>query len=98
MPRQLYTAAALLYFAKIPYSFLFLHPTDMALQAKAASFATTSTVDTAAEVGLAKEETTHALADKWATINLGRAILGFTGAACAVWATLGRVDVIRYRL
>ncbi|KAL1641279.1 hypothetical protein SLS58_006181 [Diplodia intermedia] len=98
VPRKLYTAAALLYFAKVPYSFLFLHPTDVALQAKAQSFASTELADTSAEVGIAKEETTHALVDKWATINLGRAILGFTGAACAVWATLGRVDVIRYRL
>ncbi|GME26175.1 hypothetical protein GTA08_BOTSDO03614 [Neofusicoccum parvum] len=96
-PRKLYTAAALLYFAKIPYSFIFLRPTDEALLAKAESFATTSITDTAVEVGVAKEETTHVLVDKWATINLGRAVLGFAGAACSVWATLGRVDVIRYR-
>lgn len=98
IPRKLYTAAALLYFAKIPYSYIFLHPTDVALKAKAESLANTSITDTAAEVGIAKEETTHALVDKWATINLGRAVLGFAGAACSVWATLGRVDVIRYRL
>ncbi|OJD36361.1 uncharacterized protein BKCO1_12000172 [Diplodia corticola] len=97
-PRKLYTAASLLYFAKIPYSFLFLHPTDKALQAKAESFASASIADTAAEAGIAKEETTHALVDKWATANLGRAVLGFIASSCAVWATLGRVDVIRYRL
>lgn len=98
IPRKLYTAAAALYFAKIPFSYIFLHPTDVALKARAESFANTSITDTDAEVGIAKEETTHALVDKWATINLGRAILGFAGAACSVWATLGRVDVIRYRL
>ena len=40
----------------------------------------------ASEAGMPKEQTTHWLVDRWATVNLGRAVLSGIAAATAIWA------------
>jgi len=73
-----------------------MKPINSKLLTKADSLASTAITDTAAESGVAKEETTHALVDKWATLHLGRALLAATAAVSATWATLSAVDVIGF--
>jgi hypothetical protein len=46
--------------------------------------------DKKVEVGVAKGETTHALIDKWATLNLARAVFIGAGALCAIIAAVDR--------
>lgn len=57
------------------------------------TFAGKSLTDTDAEKGVNKEETTHALVDKWGNLNLMRALLAGVGAICALWATVGKGEV-----
>ncbi|KAK7545379.1 hypothetical protein IWX49DRAFT_566600 [Phyllosticta citricarpa] len=45
-----------------------------------------------------RNDTVHALVDWWATANLGRAGLTLVAAFAGAWATMGRVDVVRYRV
>lgn len=42
------------------------------------------------EVGVKEEETTKALIDKWATLNMVRAVPIFVGSVCAVIAAVER--------
>ncbi|KAK8221603.1 hypothetical protein IWZ01DRAFT_537497 [Phyllosticta capitalensis] len=44
-----------------------------------------------------RADTVHALVDWWATLNLGRAGCSVVAALVGAWATMGRVDVVRYR-
>ncbi|KAK4552475.1 hypothetical protein LTR86_010318 [Recurvomyces mirabilis] len=78
----------------IPYSLLFLHPIDEKLTRKAHSLSCASLTDTAIESGVAKEETTHALVDKWATVNLGRTVLSALAALTATWAAVDRLEIV----
>lgn len=48
----------------VPYTLVVMKPTNDKLNAKVDSLATTSLEDTAAEAGVAKEETAHGLLDK----------------------------------
>lgn len=64
-----------------------MKPTNDKLAAKASSTA-------AAESGVAKEETAHALLDKWSTLNLGRSFLPLIGALCAGWAMADNYEVL----
>ncbi|OCK77577.1 hypothetical protein K432DRAFT_384580 [Lepidopterella palustris CBS 459.81] len=91
---KLYAAAAVLVSSTIPYTLLLMLPTNKKLVEKSDSLASTELTDKAAEAGIAKEETVHALIDKWATFNLGRAILAGIGALCATYAVLARIDVV----
>jgi hypothetical protein len=89
---RLYTAAAVLLPSTIPYTFFFMRPYNNKLLEKADSLASTSLEDTAAEAGVAKEETVHSLVDTWATLNLGRAIITGIAAVTAAWATLSPAE------
>jgi hypothetical protein len=71
-----------------------LKPINSKLLTKADSLASTAITDTAAEAGVTKEETAHALVDKWATLHLGRALLAGIAAVSATWASLSAVDVV----
>lgn len=46
------------------------------------------------------EESSHQLLDRWASLNLGRAVLAGLGSACAAWAVLaedeGSVEAIGF--
>ncbi|KAK0260572.1 hypothetical protein B0A54_15041 [Friedmanniomyces endolithicus] len=90
----LYTTAAALIAAAVPYSFIFLHPISRQLLQRANDLANTSLTDTAAESGIAKEETTHVLVDRWATLNLGRSLLCCVAALSATWAAVDRLEVV----
>ena len=71
-------------------------PTNQALNQKAENLASTAITDTAAEAGVAKEETTHALVDKWAMMNLGRACIAGLSAVIALWANISSVEVVGF--
>jgi hypothetical protein len=94
---KLYTTAAVLLPAAIPYTILLMKPINSKLLSKADSLASTAITDTAAESGVDEAETTHALVDKWATLSLGRALLAAVGAGTAAWATISSIDVLPIR-
>ena len=86
-----YLSAAILLPTTIPYTRLVIGPINRKLVEKSDALLTTSLVDTSAEVGVAREDTIHALVDKWASLNLVRAILSGAAAFFAAWATLNPV-------
>ena len=90
----LYTTSSLLLLTIVPYSLLFLHPITEKLSRKAHSLGNASLTDTAIESEVAKEETTHALVDKWATLNLGRTVLSALAAVTATWAAVDRLEIV----
>ena len=73
-----------------------MKPINSKLLTKASKLSTVSITDAAAEAGIAKEVTAHALVDKWATLHLGRALLAGAAAISAAWASLSAVDVIGF--
>ncbi|KAL3420734.1 DUF1772 domain containing protein [Phlyctema vagabunda] len=76
---KLYLAAGLLSFGIIPYTLLFMMPTNKKLLAKVDETAALSFKDEVVEAGLG-EETAHKLIDKWGLLNLGRGVmLAFSG-------------------
>ncbi|KAF2274918.1 uncharacterized protein EI97DRAFT_459871 [Westerdykella ornata] len=95
-PRSLHyklnLAATILIPSIIPYTFAFIVPTNKKLYEKLRSLATTGLEDKAAEVGVAKKETVNALLDKWATLNLIRALLAGAGAVLAAWGTVSHLQ------
>ncbi|GAB7351245.1 hypothetical protein MBLNU459_g1671t1 [Dothideomycetes sp. NU459] len=90
----LYTAAALLVPSIVPYTIFFMAPTNNKLEQKASSLANASLSDTAAEAGVAKEETTHALLDKWISLNLGRSLFPLFGSVLAAYAAVDGYEVL----
>lgn len=93
-PAVLYASSASLLLALIPASLVLLEPINQKLEYRTKSLAGAALTDTSAEAGLKKEETVHALVDKWATINLGRALVATTSAVLAVWAAVERAEVV----
>ena len=77
--------AAYLLILSIPYSAYFLAPVNEKLEAKASSLE----LGSMAEVGLEREQTTHWLVDRWATLNLGRAVIVGMAGLVGTWAALG---------
>ncbi|KAK5125311.1 hypothetical protein LTR85_000420 [Meristemomyces frigidus] len=90
----LYTTSASLLALCVPYTYLLSEPINQKLEQKAQDLASTSLTDSAAEAGVAKEETVHQLVDKWATMNLGRTILTGIAALTATWAAVDRLEVV----
>lgn len=86
-PQILYFSAAATLAYIVPYSFLFLHPLSEKLVQRSEDFAGMAVTETVSEEG---EETTHALVDKWATVNLGRMVLSGVAAVMGLWAALDR--------
>jgi hypothetical protein len=52
--------------------------------------------DKAIEANVAESENVHALMDKWATLNLARAVPVAGGAICAVLAALNKREVVGF--
>jgi hypothetical protein len=48
------------------------------------------TADVGAEALIPKDETVHALVVKWASLNMGRALLLGLAAICAGWASVSQ--------
>lgn len=72
-------------------------PVNNKLVEKMDSLASASLDDKAIEAGVAEGETTHALIDRWATLNLARAALVAAGSLCAVVAAVGRREITGFR-
>ena len=53
--------------------------------------------DKAVEANVAEGENVHALMDKWATLNLARAVPVAVGAICAVLAALSKSEIVGFR-
>ena len=68
----------------MPFTIAFIKSTNDKLFAKKDQLATTALDNKAAEAGVAQNETVNALLDKWATLNLARAVLVAIGSLCAV--------------
>jgi DMSO reductase anchor subunit len=58
--------------------------------------ASASLDDKAVEAGVAEAETTHALIDKWATLNLARTVLLAAGTICATLAAVDKREVVSF--
>ncbi|KAF2020487.1 hypothetical protein BU24DRAFT_416169 [Aaosphaeria arxii CBS 175.79] len=94
---KLNVAAAVLLPSIVPFTYAFIVPTNKKLFAKADSLAATSLDNKAAEAGVAKEETVHALIDKWATLNFARALIVGAAALLAAWAAADKREVVGFR-
>lgn len=46
------------------------------------------------EAGVSSAETTHALIDKWATLNMARACLVGVGSILAAWAAVDKREAV----
>jgi hypothetical protein len=95
---RLYIAAASLAALTVPYSLAVLEPVTQKLEEKAGSLAKASLTDTAAEAGVGKEETTHFLVDRWATVNLGRSVITGVAAVCATVAAVGHYGSVGFEM
>jgi hypothetical protein len=70
----------------VPFTFVFIAPLNDKLTEKMNEMDGASLEDLAVERGVAQGETTHALIDKWATLNVARAAFIAVGALCAAVA------------
>lgn len=83
----------------IPITFAFIVPTNNELYKKRnelAAVATTAAEHKAAEVGVAGPKTVHGLLDKWATLNLARALVIGVGSALATWAAVSKLEIVGF--
>jgi hypothetical protein len=89
MPHQwkVYAASTLLCFGIIPYTLAVMGSTNKKLLDKAEETKVLKAEDRIVEVGLGGESA-HQLVDKWATLNLGRAIMLATAAVLTTWTIL----------
>ncbi|KAF2463248.1 uncharacterized protein BDR25DRAFT_307855 [Lindgomyces ingoldianus] len=96
LPFKLNLAATIIFPSIIPYTLAFMKPTNNKLLSKADSLASTELSNKAAEAGVTQSETVHALLDKWATLNLARALITCVGALCAVWAAIDKREAVGF--
>ncbi|KAH7070710.1 hypothetical protein BKA63DRAFT_83320 [Paraphoma chrysanthemicola] len=94
---KLNLAATILLPSIVPFTFLFIVPVNNKLIDKMNSLASASLEDKAIEANVAEGETTHALLDKWATLNLARAALIAGGAICAALAAVDKREIVGFR-
>ena len=80
----------------MPFTLFFIGPTNTKLQAKMRALEATSLEDKSAEVGVAQEETVHALIDKWGMLNLARAGIIAAGVLCTVVAALDKRELVGF--
>ncbi|KAF2757988.1 hypothetical protein EJ05DRAFT_510840 [Pseudovirgaria hyperparasitica] len=91
---KLYLTAALMHFLVFPYTMLVILPTNNKLEEKAQTMSDNEVEPSAAEAGIQKEETVHALVDKWGLVAIGRAVLAGVGTVCGLMATVKQYDVV----
>ncbi|KAF2455847.1 hypothetical protein BDY21DRAFT_306461 [Lineolata rhizophorae] len=94
---KLYTVAAILGPAIVPYTFAVMMKTNKKILAKAAEAEKSAEAPATAEASTAEEENTHALVDKWATMNLGRGVLTLASAILGAWAAVSKLEIIALR-
>lgn len=89
-------AATILLPSIVPFTFAFIKPVNDKLIEKMKSLSSASLEDKAVEDGVAEGETTHALIDKWATLNLARAVFLAVGALCTTLAAVDKREAIGF--
>lgn len=97
----LHLSSLTLLLATIPYSLFLLEPLNKLLEAKdaACAFSDADYPPTEREeVGFDYEHTTHWLVDRWATVNLGRAVMSAVAAGMAIWAGVEGVKMAGVRV
>lgn len=82
-----YIAAGVLAVGIIPYTVVFMLPTNQKLLEKVEETKMLSLKDELVEAGLG-EETAHKLVDKWGMLNLGRSVLMTIAAVLGTWTAL----------
>jgi len=82
-----YVASALLTLGIVPYTLLVIMPINRRLWQKVKDMRHLAATDTVFEATVG-DETAHALVDKWATVNVGRATLLGVAAVTAAWIAL----------
>ncbi len=92
--RRLYDVSTILLINTIIWPLLALEPINKKLERKAAEFSERVYGSADVEAKLEREETTHYLVDRWAAVNLGRAVMSGVAACCATWAAVGPVVVV----
>jgi len=93
---KLNVAATILLPSIIPFTLAFIAPINDKLIEKMNSMPSASLTDDAVEQGVAEGETTHALIDKWATLNLARALFLAAGALCTTIAALDKREAVSF--
>jgi uncharacterized membrane protein len=93
---KLNVAAAVLLPSIVPFTIAFIAPINEKLIEKMDSLASTSLEDKAVEKGVAEGETTHALIDKWATLNVVRAGFLVAGTLCATIAAVDKSETVGF--
>lgn len=83
----MYAASALLCIGIVPYTLTVMKSTNEKLLDKAAEASSLEVDDKIVELGLGGE-TAHQLLDKWATLNLGQAVMFSTAAVLSTWTAL----------
>lgn len=94
---KLNLAATILVPSIVPFTFAFIVPVNNKLIEKMNSLSSASLEDKAVEANVAEGETTHALLDKWATLNLARAALIAGGAICAALAASDKREIVGFK-
>ena len=84
---KMYLISGILNLSIIPYTAAFMLPLNHKLQTKAEETSSLKAEDKIVEVGLGGESA-HQLVDKWASLNMGRALLLAAAAALATWTAL----------
>ena len=80
----------------MPYTVAILKPLTDKINARAEEYAKATPEEIEAEesAGLRKEETVHALVDKWASLNLIRSGIIMAASLSAIWASLESLEVV----
>jgi len=86
---SLYIAAALLAPSIIPYTIFVMSDTNDALYKKA-----NEASEQSKEVQVRRDDSTHQLVDRWASLNVVRGMLTLASAMVGAWASLGAVEVV----
>ncbi|KAF2118024.1 hypothetical protein BDV96DRAFT_597874 [Lophiotrema nucula] len=94
---KLNVAAAIIFPSIIPFTIAVLIPTNNKLFAKNKSLAKTALEDTAAEAGLAREETVHGLIEKWTKGHLVRSLITGVGFVLALWAAIDKREAVGFK-
>ncbi|CAN9275890.1 unnamed protein product [Alternaria alternata] len=96
-PFRLNALATILLPSIVPFTLLAMAPTNDKLLGKKDELATASLSNKNVEAFAAEGETVHELMDKWASLNMARAMLVAVGAVCTVAsAVVGRRELVKF--
>jgi Domain of unknown function (DUF1772) len=85
--KRLYTAAAIIIPCIVPFTLLFMRPTNNAIHAKKAFYSS------AVGAGIATDAELSRLIAKWTVLNYTRSLLPLLGTLLGAWAVVGRPEV-----